>query len=100
MYARTEVRLYAELFPMMLARGFESTRLFSRMRLGWVDTRATNRQSEYGSLICWIQLPREVSILECTARQDSPLSFSMPTMFGGSRSPARGAGKMQPYNRA
>jgi hypothetical protein len=40
MYARTEVRLYAELFPMMLARGFQSiphAYLAECDLRGWVD---------------------------------------------------------------
>jgi hypothetical protein len=65
MYARTEVRLYAELFPMMLAVSIDSTRLSSRMRLTWLGRRPRASHGTGNRIwittICWIQLPREVS---------------------------------------
>lgn len=87
MYARTEVRLYAELFPMMQARGFQSiphAYLAECDLYGWVDdheqaTAPADPNIDHYSLPD-PTIKGGVIILECISEathfQDSPLSVS------------------------
>jgi hypothetical protein len=98
MYARTEVRLYAELFPMMLARGFESIPHAYLPNATYVAGSTTTSEPRNRPIRIWIthfagsSYVYQGGVMILASRKTHTSRFTAHAQcqqFGGSRSPAR-----------